>query len=158
MKKHVYNQQGREYRIETFKSKSLSAIVVARLFFLFMAGGRPPIYNAESEADVAVVENLCKSYFEQLESEPPLVTGLTLHLGFENKSTLYDYAKKPEFSNPIKRALTRIEMFHEKATASGDKCTGNIFVLKNFDWHDTVKQDLDVNIKPVEFNVIGKNG
>jgi len=125
------------------------------------AGGRPPIYDGNDEADISKVVDLCDSFFEYIKGEskedefeyepgkfetrtftvrspePPTVTGLTLHLGFENKSTLYDYAKKPEFSNPIKRALTKIEQYHEIAVSMGDKCTGNIFVLKNFNWKDT---------------------
>jgi len=108
-------------------------------------GGRPPIYES-TEENFKKVSELCDSYFESLSKnpsdfDPPLVTGLTLHLGFENKSTLYEYAKKDGFTNSIKRALTRIEMFHELRASAGDKCTGNIFVLKNFNWHDTVKTE-----------------
>ncbi|BFP39512.1 hypothetical protein FGF1_03570 [Flavobacteriaceae bacterium GF1] len=77
--------------------------------------------------------------------EPPTVTGLTLHLGFADKSTLYDYKKKDEFSHSIKSAISRIEKFHEIAIAQGDKCTGNIFALKNFGWKD--KSEVDHNIK-----------
>jgi hypothetical protein len=73
--------------------------------------------------------------------EPPTITGLTLHVGFCNKSSLYDYQDKEEFSNPIKRAITRIEKYHEIQAAYGDKCTGNIFVLKNFGWKDSQSID-----------------
>lgn len=68
--------------------------------------------------------------------EPPTVTGLTIHLGFSHKSTLYDYSEKLSFSDSIKRGLTMIEKYHEIKTSFGDKCTGNIFVLKNFGWKD----------------------
>lgn len=102
------------------------------------AGGRPPIYDSNKEEDVNKVEELCKSYFDTLkEFQPPTVTGLTLHLGFDAKSTLYEYAKKDKFSNPIRKVLTAIEQYHEESTAHGDKCTGNIFILKNFGWRDT---------------------
>jgi len=106
-------------------------------------GGRPPIYESNEE-NYKKVSELCESYFETLDKEsfdPPLVTMLALHLGFESKNTLYDYSKKDGFSDSIKRALTKIEAYHEKQTAGGDKCTGNIFVLKNFNWHDTVKTE-----------------
>lgn len=110
--------------------------------------GRPPIYNPDKKEDINRVAELCKSYFSTLkETQPPTITGLTLHLGFENKSTLYDYAKKEEFSNPIKKVLTAIEQYHEEATAGGDKCVGNIFVLKNFGWVDSVKTDITTNGK-----------
>lgn len=102
-------------------------------------GGRPPIYDVENQKDIEKVSELCIKYFEQLPgvNEPPTVTGLTLFLGFESKTTLYEYAKKIEFSNPIKRALLKIEQYHEIATSMGDKCTGNIFILKNFGWKDS---------------------
>lgn len=113
-------------------------------------GGRPPIYEPTEENFVKVAQ-LCESYFDTIGDKPPLVTGLTLHIGFESKSTLYEYAKKDGFSNPIKKALTRIEMFHETATAYGDKCVGNIFILKNFNWKDTQAIDLSGNVtrKPI---------
>lgn len=130
--------------------------------------GRPPIHeNVES------VDKLILDYFEwiggeegekdvifknengELEKgkekywirkpEPPTVTGLALHLGFADKSTLYDYKEKESFSHSIKRAISRIEKHHEIAIANGDKCTGNIFALKNFGWVD--RRETDLNVK-----------
>jgi hypothetical protein len=130
-------------------------------------GGRPPIHT-----DPKQVVSLIEDYYEWIEGEwhedeitvntedgekkqkvkvwdrrpePPTVTGLALHLGFADKSSLYDYKKKDEFSHPIKRAISRIEKYHEIAIAHGDKCTGNIFALKNFGWKD--KSEVDHNIK-----------
>lgn len=143
-------------------------------------GGRPPIYDGSKEEDVNKVKELCEDYFIYIqgqydedeyedapdnfktiketirESEPPTVTGLTLHLGFESKSTLYDYAKKSEFSHPIKRALTRIEQYHEKAASMGDKCTGNIFILKNFGWKDTVATEHSGEVKGLSPTIVFK--
>lgn len=101
--------------------------------------GRPPIHT-----DPAEVERLCIDYFLQAlsESKPPTITGLTLHLGFAHKQTLYDYADKPEFTDSIKKAITKIEQFHEEKVAGGDKCVGNIFVLKNFGWKDRVETEV----------------
>lgn len=111
-------------------------------------GGRPPIFS-EDEEGIEALDNLCIKYFEELpNTKPPTVTGLTLAIGFSAKSTLYEYAKKEVFSNSIKKALTKIEQFHEEATAMGDKCTGNIFVLKNFGWHDTVRTEHSGYITP----------
>lgn len=97
-------------------------------------GGHPPIHTDPKE-----VEKLIDEYFHSLIElrEPPTVTGLALYLGFADKSSVYDYSKKIEFSHSIKRATMRIEKYHEIQTARGDKCTGNIFVLKNFGWKDT---------------------
>lgn len=134
-------------------------------------GGRPPIYDESNIDDVNKLANLCESYFEYIKGEskenkieiepnvfetkttwarqpePPTVTGLTLYVGFSSKSTLYDYAEKQEFSDSIKRALTKIEQYHEIATSYGEKCTGNIFVLKNFGWKDNQGIDHTTNGK-----------
>ena len=109
--------------------------------------GRPPIYNGDNPNDIKKVQELCLSYFKGIDlsgvnkdgvtTTPPTVTGLTLHLGFADKSSLYDYAKNSAFSHSIKKAITTIEMYHEIKAAHGDKCTGNIFVLKNFGWKDS---------------------
>jgi len=102
-------------------------------------------------------EDLCKKideYFESLKSEepvfvegndepiairevkrPPTVTGLTLYLGFSHKSSLYEYRDTGEFTDPIKKALTRIEQHHEESL-NEKSCTGNIFALKNMGWVD----------------------
>lgn len=110
-------------------------------------GGRPPIYES-TEENFKIVAELCDSYFdtEELLTKPPTVTGLTLHLGFESKDTLYSYSRKDGFSYSIKRALLNIEQYHEIATAGGDKCTGNIFILKNFGWKDTQNIDHSGNV------------
>lgn len=127
--------------------------------------GRPPIHTDPKE-----VERLIMDYFEWIKGEtatkevvignddegkpikepkeyfirnpePPTVTGLALHLGFCDKSTLYDYRDKSEFSHSIKKGLSMVEKHHEKQIAYGDKCTGNIFALKNMGWKDKVEQD-----------------
>jgi len=137
-------------------------------------GGCPPYYNTESEEDIQTVKNLCESYFFSIEektetiqdyykngkakkpvvkiikkAEPPTSTGLALWLGFESRSTLYEYAKKVEFSHSIKRAMTKIEQYHEIATAYGDKCAGNIFILSNFGWKNNYGVDHTTNGKDI---------
>jgi hypothetical protein len=132
-------------------------------------GGRPLIHT-----DPQKVDSLIEDYFNWIQgekeekviteegkepytiqvwkrhSEPPTVTGLSLHLGFNSKSTLYDYSEKVEFSNSIKRAILMIEKHHEIQVAMGDKCTGNIFVLKNFGWKDS--QSIDHTTKGEAMN------
>lgn len=115
--------------------------------------GRPPIHT-----DPAEVERLCNEYFESLKGQkfngnpmPPTVTGLALHLGFCEKKSLYDYCEKPEFLHPIKTALSRVEQWHELKIADGEKCTGNIFALKNMGWADKVETS---NEHKGEFKII----
>lgn len=107
-----------------------------------MPAGRPRIYK-----NVKDLEAKCDEYFASLESsvqfpygEPPAVNGLALYLGFSDKSTVYDYRDRPEFSHPIKKALTKIELYHEKGL-SGRQPTGHIFGLKNSGWSD--KREVD---------------
>jgi hypothetical protein len=99
--------------------------------------GRPPIYNSVEE-----IMPLLEAWAERIKSkeEVPTVTGLTLALGFADKSTLYDYAKKEEFSHPIKRALTIVELGYETALKDSN-AAGSIFALKNMGWKD--KSDLN---------------
>lgn len=117
-------------------------------------GGRPPKYNKDDPKDIETVERLVDEYFEWIKGEqneegdwvrfpePPTVTGLTLHIGFNSKTQTYEYAKIEGFKDPIKRGLSIIEKYHEIAASRGDKCTGNIFILKNFGWTDKVEHDV----------------
>lgn len=122
-------------------------------------GGRPVIYSDPEE-----LRKNCEAYFEYIKGEqviktikhkneetgideeikethwirhpePPMITALSLFIGFNSKSTLHEYAKKEEFSNVIKRAITKVEMGYE-TRLSDDKPTGAIFALKNMGWSD----------------------
>lgn len=93
-----------------------------------MAGGRPPHYETAEEIAVKIDE-----YFKE-NKKKPTVTGLALFLGFCDRASVYDYAKRDKFSYTIKRAFTRIEQFHEERL-SEHSCTGAIFWLKNRGWN-----------------------
>lgn len=77
-------------------------------------------------------------YFD--ESTMPTWTGLALHLGFSSRDSLNDYKKKEGFSDPIKKALLRIEQGYEE-NLFGRNPAGSIFALKNFGWKD--KQEVE---------------
>ncbi len=94
-------------------------------------------YGRTEERDTGKTEIICIR-----PPEPPTVTGLSLHLDFCSKTSLYQYAEKEGFMHPIKKAISRIEKHHEIAIAHGDKCTGNIFALKNFGWKDKVETEV----------------
>lgn len=102
-----------------------------------MPAGRPPIWDDPDKFNDAVEE-----YFNSETS--PTWTGLAIHLGFESRKSLNDYADKPEFSYSVKRALQRIENKYEKAISANNP-TGAIFALKNFGWKD--KHEVDHTTK-----------
>lgn len=101
--------------------------------------GRPRIYN-----DVDELQKAVDSYFEfiVIADKKPSVTGLALHLGFADKTTLYEYRDRPEFSYPIKRGLLMVEQYHEERL-DANSVTGSIFALKNMGWKD--KQEIEAN-------------
>jgi DNA-packaging protein gp3 len=121
-----------------------------------MALGRPPIYD-----DPEKLEHQCLLYFDNCKREKkitdatieltpvdywvikPTVTGLALFLGFADKTTLYEYRDKPDFSYSIKRSLTKIEQYHEEAL-SENNVAGRIFALKNMGWKDKTEQDMNI--------------
>lgn len=114
-------------------------------------GGRPRIYEDPQELTKKIIEYFfseqtdCGNYvFSNDLSEcitmgmvikKPTVNGLALFLGFADKSTLYEYRDRPEFSYPIKASLTLIEQYHEERL-SENNVTGAIFALKNMGWKD----------------------
>jgi hypothetical protein len=114
-----------------------------------MPGGRPRIYKS-----VAKLEKDCESFFELCAEEGvrPTITGLALHLGFADKTTLYEYRDRPEFSYPIKKSLLLIEKCLE-LKLENQAVTGIIFALKNMGWKDKVETgftDKDGNdVKPM---------
>lgn len=99
--------------------------------------GRPPIYTDPEE-----LAKRCDDYFNN--ATKPTITGLTLYLGFESKDTLYAYRDKPDFSYSIKRAITKIENYHESALDQNN-VAGRIFALKNMGWKDKSEQDVNLN-------------
>ncbi len=91
--------------------------------------GRPAMYETPDEMQDAI-----DKYF--IENEIITITGLALWLGFEDRQSLYDYEKKPEFTCIIKRARLRVENSYEMRLITSQSPTGAIFALKNMGWKD----------------------
>ena len=104
-----------------------------------MPGGRPRIIESPEEFD-----KRADAYFDQCDSEeePYLVTGLALALGLSSREALCEYGKRPEFSDAVKRAKTRVEGRYER-NLSGTTPAGAIFALKNMGWSD--KQSIEMS-------------
>lgn len=105
------------------------------------AGGRPPFFNNPEDLDVLV-----NKYFEETTEEKRTITGLALALGFADKSSIYEYEKKPEFSYSIKQARLRVENCYE-LSLRGRGNSGDIFALKNFGWTDKTEIDQNTTLK-----------
>lgn len=122
--------------------------------------GRPALYTTDTDMIMAVEDYFIwiqgeytdqqrhdengAPYTERIWSrypEPPTITGLALHLGFESRQSIYDYEKNGDFSYIIKNARLRVEKGYELAL-HGDKPTGSIFALKNMGWTDKTQTEL----------------
>ena len=97
--------------------------------------GRPAKHNTAKDLEMRI-----NAYFEQLpEGKPPTTVGLALHLGYCDRSSLYNQCDRgDDFSYMIKKAISKIESFHEEQLLKNG-CTGSIFWLKNHKWHDQQK-------------------
>lgn len=120
-------------------------------------GGRPAMYKTPQEMQAKIDEYLenCEPKLLKIdgqvmcdkngnpvwETNPPTVTGMALYLGFCNRLSMYDYAKKPEFTDTIKRAVAGIEAYAERAILTGAKPVGAIFWLKNHGWRAEEQRD-----------------
>lgn len=105
--------------------------------------GRPLIYKTPEE-----LATQCEAFFAECEAagEKPTLTGLAYFLGFGDKSTVYDYRDREEFSHPIKRALLRVEMGYEKSLRDNN-VAGTIFALKNMGWKDKTETELSGGVE-----------
>jgi hypothetical protein len=99
-------------------------------------GGRPQAFKTPEE-----LQEKIDDYFRK-HPEKATITGLINHCGLINRASFYDYEKRPEFSNTLKKARSRIEEGYENRLHE-HACTGAIFALKNFGWKD--KQDINLN-------------
>lgn len=100
-----------------------------------MPAGRPPLFNSPEALEAAVT-----NYFSE-DNKTPTWVGLALHLGFNSRQALNYYMdEKPEFLDPLKKALSKIEENYEKGLF-GRNPAGSIFALKNFGWKD--KQEVE---------------
>lgn len=104
--------------------------------------GRPPMFATPEELQEKIDEYFELLYVDREEKDTsihddntPTITGLTLFLGFSDRSSFYEYEEKPDFTHTIKRARSRVENWYEKCLLNNSS-TGPIFALKNLGWRD----------------------
>ena len=105
-----------------------------------MKTGRPLKYKTPKELEDAIYDYISKLRPDQ----PPTISGLALHLGFDSRQSIYDYKEKPEFTYIIKRAILFMESYAEEQLLRGTSATGAIFWLKNHKWTDKVVNDVNI--------------
>jgi hypothetical protein len=104
-------------------------------FALGNTGGRPPKFENTEALKTAI-----QGYFDYClaEKEKVTITGLTLFIGFESRSSLDDYCNRnKEYSYIIKRAKLAVENSYEMHGETID-----VFALKNMGWSDRLNLDL----------------
>lgn len=110
--------------------------------------GRPRMYETpeDMQKNIDLYFTDCQKRREENPlSAPPTLSGLSYHLGFEDRESFINYANYDEFSRTVKRAKLRIENILEEMLFM-PSCTGTIFNLKNnFGWKD--KHEHDINQK-----------
>ncbi|MCP3924473.1 MAG: hypothetical protein GY714_18020 [Desulfobacterales bacterium] len=109
--------------------------------------GRPLKYKTVEE-----IEPLIEKYFDDCKKneDPYTVTGLAYALDTSRK-TLMEYEGRSEFSNTIKKAKDRCELYAEKKLYKGGSVAGVIFSMKNnYGWTDNIKLDADVKTKKTD--------
>ena len=105
------------------------------------AGGRPRKYKSVHAMKIAIGK-----YFT--DDVKPTKAGLTLHLGFVSKQSLWDYHNNfSEFTALIDKTFLILEQWWEERLA-GSQCSGATFWLKNNAGY-TDKQTI-INEKPIE--------
>ena len=88
--------------------------------------------------------------------QPPTVADMALFLGFSDRTSFYEYKTREDFSDTVKRAITRIEAYAERGVMVKDKPTGNIFWLKNHGWKAEEETKVDVSL-PEDWKRIAKD-
>lgn len=123
------------------------------------AGGRPRKYGTAEELQAEIDRYFAEGISvkkvvtgppnkrEIEEIEIPSVVELGLWLGFNCRETLLEYAKRGEFSNTVKIAISQIEAWHEVNATTGNGA-GSIFWLKNHGWIDEKTQNVNIKELP----------
>lgn len=86
--------------------------------------------------------DILNKYFEETEESKITITGICLALNLD-KSTFYDYEKRPEYKEIVREARMIVENSYEMSLRENGR-TGDIFALKNFGWKDKKEQDISL--------------
>ena len=106
-----------------------------------MPAGRPKKFT-----DVEVLQEKIDQYFADCDERKAKYTvpGLARALGFLSRASVWEYSKRPEFTDTIKGALLKMEQQRAEDLLTENNPVGKIFDLKNnFGWKD--QKDIGVS-------------
>jgi len=119
-----------------------------------MPAGRPLKFETPEE-----IENLATTYFKKCDAKKQFytITGLALALDTD-RVTLCEYAKRPEFTNTIKKIKNKVIAQVELLTLNKGH-SGAIFWMKNFGWTDKqeIHHSTDMDLKALLGNTNQKD-
>jgi len=83
----------------------------------------------------------------QENDEPLNIPEMALFLGFTSRSSLYEYAQRPGFTDAVKSACLRVEAQLVRDGMSARNPAAHIFILKNMGYSDhQTRQDTQIRI------------
>lgn len=88
--------------------------------------------------DAKSLQKKIDSYFDKCDADKvqPTISGLTYHMGYEDRQSFYDLKHNPKFSCVIKKSLTKLASRWEALLGRGCNNGGAMFWLKNHGWSD----------------------
>ena len=101
-----------------------------------MGAGRPLKYKNVEELQKALDDY--KGYLQETD-RPPTIAGLAYYTGID-RQTIYNYQKRDEFFDTLKKFRDWIIMNYEEHAIAGKNAGGVIFLLKNYGYTD--KQEI----------------
>src|ERR1700744_2393493 len=84
----------------------------------------------------------------KVETKPPTITGLALHLGFNSLEEFEQYEKVGRFATTLKRARLLIAATYEKKLHNTHH-GGAVFALKEMGWHERADEKYSSENAPV---------
>jgi hypothetical protein len=87
------------------------------------------------------------------EPQPPTLSGLAFHLGFDSLQTFEAYEKNGLFATVLKRARLKIEAEYEKMLHQ-QPVTGAIFALKSLGWLEKSTDNAPVNDITIKIEIL----
>jgi hypothetical protein len=130
---------------DLFKSiEQLSENIAA--YFNWIAGA----YHLEMLPCKTSAKSLREQKVWDREPQPPTLSGLALHLGFDSLNAFEAYEQKGNYASTLKRARLRIEAEYEKQLHH-QPSSGAIFALKSMGWLE--QSAMATLTKPANFNI-----